>query len=252
MNAISKLSLYDVLSMIIPGFLLLMLFPICSNYPMENLCTNVYVGFLLFIVCYVVGLIYHKVIEKLFSFFNFRNNPNHIKKMRDKVYSDYQKQGSKIKKEDSTENFQMREYYNAYYQLMKNNMLNNIPTLEAQVAFLRNILPITIIYVIVICCCQCSLCELNTSVAISLLIVAVIVIVLLIDIQNKIYELVWEGDAYLKEIQQENKNHAAFFTVSINATFKEEVQNKTDVMPNEAVENEADTTPNEDSQDEIV
>ncbi len=36
----------------------------------------------------------------------------------------------------------MKKYYIAYYKALKGNMNSSIPTLEAQIAFLRSILPV--------------------------------------------------------------------------------------------------------------
>jgi hypothetical protein len=68
--------------------------------------------------------------------------------MGKKFYSDY---NDRIKDAPKVENakdiqYDTNSYYKAYYKLMKNGMLYNIPTLETQVVFIRNILPITLFY----------------------------------------------------------------------------------------------------------
>ncbi|QYR10546.1 hypothetical protein [Prevotella sp. Rep29] len=54
--------------------------------------------------------------------------------------------GKENEKDSSKEN-----YYIAYYFLIKKGLLGNIPILEAQAAFLRNLLPIPFYYY---CCCH--------------------------------------------------------------------------------------------------
>jgi len=201
-DAISKTTLYDMLTMVIPGFLLLMLFPLCCPCWLTNFQNGTSI-FMLFIACYIVGLIYHKAIESLFNKLNFRNNTKQIEKMYNKFCCDFKKDGEIIPKEK--EKIQNKhQYYKAYYRLMNNNMLNNIPTLEAHVAFIRNLMPVLLLYIVALCCCRCCIFCINScGLAIALLVVFVILMVLFFEIQDKIYYLVWEGEAYLEEIEQD-------------------------------------------------
>jgi hypothetical protein len=192
----SKFTLYDLLAMFVQGFLLVMLFRICGCYQFEFFANEVNSIYSI-IVCYVIGMIYHKAIESLITEIGFRNNEKCIKKSAEKFYNDYKKDGG------NGDNFQFdkHSYYIAYYNLMKNGMLYNIPTLEAQVAFICRILPITLFYIIVLCCCENILPGINNcTLAIFLLIIDIFLALLLIKIQNKIYYLVWEGNEYLNKI----------------------------------------------------
>jgi hypothetical protein len=81
------------------------------------------------------------------AFKPFRNRKSSIKKAADKFYQDY------CAKKNMKNGKYLKEYYKAYYSLMKNNYLNSIPVLEAQVAFIRNMLIIVPIYIIILSCC---------------------------------------------------------------------------------------------------
>ncbi|MDR0754696.1 MAG: hypothetical protein LBF04_04830 [Prevotellaceae bacterium] len=198
-NVSSKMTLYDMLAMVIPGFLLLMLFPFCCGcIVLSKWINDIYTGVLLVLASYIIGLIYHKAVEYLYNKTEFRNSEKHIKKQSERFYDTFKKDGGKLPDEMpiSTRN----DYYTAYYALMKENMLNSIPILEVQVAFIRNLLPLIVLYIIAICCCGFPYCNINScGLAISLVVIAVILLLILIEIRNKIYYLVWEGNEYLKQ-----------------------------------------------------
>ena len=97
------------------------------------------------------------------------------------------------------------KYYEAYYLLMEKDCLNNIPVLEAQFVFLRNMIPLCAIYGVAICACStlysnimrvtghpCCMIVLLFLLVISLFFIA-------ICIQKKIHYLVWEGFYFLKK-----------------------------------------------------
>jgi hypothetical protein len=201
MDISSKFTLYDLLAMVIPGFLILMLFLFGANWQFvffENWVNILYV----IIICYVIGMIYRKAIEFILGKINFRNNEKHIKKSAEKFYRDYEENGGKIGNNPRTDK---HRYYKAYYALMKNGMLYNIPTLEAQVAFICSILPIIPFYILLLIFHADIFLHINHYIsAMLLLISAVILIFVLISIQNKIYYLVWEGNEYLKDIEEES------------------------------------------------
>jgi hypothetical protein len=80
------------------------------------------------------------------------------------------------------------EYYDAYYALMGKNMLNSIPTLEAQVAFIRNILPLMVMYIITRC--GKSFCDINLWFgALIILAIGIILVIMLTEHQKEIYWL---------------------------------------------------------------
>ncbi|MDE5703752.1 MAG: hypothetical protein K2H70_02895 [Bacteroidales bacterium] len=239
MNPLAGLTMYDALAMLVSGFMWgLLLFPWPDN--IENTCSGVLFG----ILCYIIGLVYHKMLDVLLGPWNFlkkqwwvdldkavqdrlrdwnlcnriktwwvtlkaflqgnkdclRNNPNLIAK----AYAKVQAENSERLTRESSEN----DYYTAYYRLMKNNCLGNIPVLEAHVAFIRNIVPILIVYLVTICFCSDSkLCQMVNNLfgehchCVWILWLALIMLLICIRfwIQNKIHELVWEGSCFIKE-----------------------------------------------------
>jgi hypothetical protein len=229
MNA--KTSLYDFFAMVIPGFLWLLLISHWCKW--NGIFTGdgingIIGGLLLFIACYTMGLVAHKVLDRLlwlikcmlkkfknkrclqslrsrciFPYLHcliyFRNNKYFVKKMWEKFGKDCKENGGTLPNKSTKGS--LHEYYEAYYALMKAHTLNNIPVLEAQVAFLRNIAPITLFYIIAMCCCDCSFwhhLSINPCcLAIALLILLAGMVIAFFSIQNKIYYLVWEGYEYL-------------------------------------------------------
>ena len=124
MNTSITIGLYDFLNMVVMGFLILL--------PVVNFPTDA-VFLVWFIPCFIVGLIYHKLMENTFGVC-LRN--------KDGMISQAYKSVNKIK----DDNFSSKNYYKAYYFLMEKRLLGSIPILEAQAAFLRNILPILFVY----------------------------------------------------------------------------------------------------------
>ena len=125
MNTSITIGLYDFLNMVVMGFLILL--------PVVNFPTDA-VFLVWFIPCFIVGLIYHKLMENTFGVC-LRNKDDMISQAYKSVNNQENKECS------SKEN-----YYKAYYFLMEKRQLGSIPILEAQAAFLRNILPILFVY----------------------------------------------------------------------------------------------------------
>ena len=202
----TQTSLYDFFAIVIPGFLWLLLISLWSNGHFIIVCNGIngLIGTtLLFIASYIVGLLYHKLVELLFRC--FRNNPCVIKKQWEKFKKEYEKDGGTFEKQEKTGN--RYKYYTAYYALMKNNMLNSIPVLEAQVAFLKNMVFLIPFYIITVCCCGISFSGFSLPpccLASILLIVLIGSVYAFISIQNKIYYLVWEGHRYLLNLTQDD------------------------------------------------
>ncbi|MBR5253563.1 MAG: hypothetical protein IKV46_00805 [Bacteroidales bacterium] len=159
MDFTSKLSLYDILTQLISGFLILALFIPESTSLQEN-------WIFVIIFSYLIGIIYHRFLEyirrviaciledkkgirKLKTIF-IRNANEAIKKAKEKIYrTEY----DAINEEEIKE-----EYIRTYYSIMNKPCYTNISTLEAQEAFLRNITLILLAYIVVFCC-ECSYCE---------------------------------------------------------------------------------------------
>lgn len=113
---------YDLINNIFIGFLL---WGLCDlTYPMEPNMT-------IFIPLYILGLIYCKLCERTLGQI-LRELPFLLKKVKGK---------------DSEKN-EVKEYYEAYYKFIPEYCKKNLPILEAQLAFIRNLYPIVFIYAI--------------------------------------------------------------------------------------------------------
>lgn len=187
-NPLAKLTMYDMLTMLVPGFLWCHLF---WSGTLEEQCESV----LFWVVCYIVGLIYHRTLDAVAGKCKcLRNNPKWIKKAYAKVYDE-----NAEKSDDECK----KDYYAAYYRLMKNNGLGNVPVLEAQGALLRNLILILGVYNFVACCCgywiygkiDCCVWQYFGGVVITLA-VLVILFGVWYGTQMKIHMLIWEGDYY--------------------------------------------------------
>lgn len=185
MNIVSKISLYDFLTMLVSGFLLLTLF---IPFPTTNS------GWWVFLIAsYMVGIVYHRLIEylrsckcyclkKIVSCFK-KVGPEFntclklfLKKIKFRfltiMTSNYVESIRKAKSGSKQEG-DLDEYYKAYYQIMREPCFGSISVLEAQEAFLRDLSPLILVYSIIIlfqksipilnllnctvcnCCCHC-------------------------------------------------------------------------------------------------
>lgn len=184
MNIASKISLYDFLAMMVCGYLLL--FPFAVQVEMAEILFG--------IICFVVGLIYHHAMECLFAC--CRNNLCLIRKS----YLSIRRQlGKRPAPSDG-----MPDYLASYYRLMQNGALGNIPILEAHVAFIRNLLPIVVLYIVMICC-GCPVVRAAAEhlfgnacgFAVCLTAALPLLVVCGYRIQCKIHFLVWEGGYFI-------------------------------------------------------
>lgn len=103
-------------------------FLIVPNFPIGNNLV------LWAIPCYACGLIFHKIVEEITNPI-LRNRICMINRAYNMVEYE-KKQVSDIK----------HGYYRAYYYLMKDGCMGYVPVLEAQVAFLRNLWCVLILY----------------------------------------------------------------------------------------------------------
>lgn len=188
-----KVSVYDSLSMVATGYLLLLLF-----VPELDLSEKTV---LVFIACYVVGLVYHKIMERLLK--SLRNPMCLLKKSYQKVDKEFDIKDTIAPSE--------KDYYGAYYLLMKRQCLNSIPVLEGQEAFVRNIIPILVVYVLQLCCCHSSLENLFGNLwgmgccpAGVILLIVIALLVIWYSLKLKIHKLVWEGAYFLKRDEKVN------------------------------------------------
>ena len=194
MEISQHLSLYDLLCMFVIGYLILYPFFMC-----QSLCTSEYIIY--FILCYLIGIVYHKMIEYMTS--SLKNIPWMWEKGRKEVEKQY------LKKTGAIELDKKVDYYDAYYFLIRTNCLNVIPVLEVQVAFIRNVYPLLIIYVCLLStdCIFFVYDRCNLMAFLSILVVTLPFI--WYKLQLKVYQLVWEGYYYINnlKIHENEKDH---------------------------------------------
>ena len=108
------------------------------------------------------------------------------------------------------ENDIMHQYLKAYYNTQKKGLMGNIPKIEALEAFLRYaFVPfiINVIYIFRKIIVDTSCCW---SILFFLILLSILIFLYLHlwkYYNQKVYELVWEADKYLKEIEKEKDNN---------------------------------------------
>ena len=188
MNTITGFTFYDSLNKLTVGTLLLLL---TGTRMGENAESTI----LFFVTAFIIGIFYQTIIKCLTYFLT--NNLHMIKKAHENVI---------LKNNYITED----DYLKAYYNVVKNGFLMNIPTLEAHENFLRNLWPICLMYLIAVLadCCQCFIgeiiCQSKCATAMFLLLLIVFIPFVWYRIQMKIFELVWEGDYYAERLNPKN------------------------------------------------
>lgn len=195
-SLLGKSTLYDMLACIIPGYLLLQLAKLlfAPNITLEiDNVNNVSIAIGVFTLSYLTGLLLKWLMENILNGF-LRNTPNRIRRAYDKSNCIFEKKDLPDKEEDL-----MQKYYIAYYKALKGNMNSSIPTLEAQIAFLRSILPVIFLY---LATSYCWLVKIGHGYCLFIFITIIILIgciALIWHLQDKLHQLVWE-DAYYAEL----------------------------------------------------
>lgn len=217
MNDFGQLTLYDFLTMLIIGVLILAPFCIFSC-GLDFINTTVFL-----IASYIIGLCYHKILEWLQSRLRFRNMKCMIRKAFRVTCKEFPHASGLVKDMDKIKG----PYYREYYRLMMKGCLGNIPVLEAHVAFLRNLIPIVIMY-IVMSMCDCSGVSgmidcifgdgSKCAVGAVLMIILILLPILWYCTQMKIHKLVWEGGYFISIIgntqNQQSQPHASQSTIA--------------------------------------
>ena len=199
MNTITGFTFYDSLNKLTVGTLLLLLL---GGMIGEKAETNI----LFFVTAFIIGIFYQTILKDRTRFLT--NNLHMIKKAHENVIL----KNKYIYKDDYQKaSYDIDDYLKAYYNVVKNGFLMNIPTLEAHENFLRNIWLICLLYLITVLadCCQSSISEIicqysKCAIAMFLLLLIVFIPFVWYKIQMKIYELVWEGDCYAKKLNPKN------------------------------------------------
>lgn len=202
MNTITGFTFYDSLNKLTVGTLLLLL---PGGMIGEKAETNI----LFFVSAFIIGIFYQTIIKGLTPYLT--NNLHMIKKAHENVIL----KNKYITKDDNLKaSYNTDDYLKAYYNVVKNGFLMNIPTLEAHENFLRNIWLICLLYLITVLadCCQSSISEIicqysKCAIAMFLLLLIVFIPFVWYKIQMKIFELVWEGDYYAERLNPKNGTH---------------------------------------------
>lgn len=205
----SGTSLFDVLSMIIPGGLIISFIAELANITVSytTLLSLPFVFYILyFVLSYLVGLIWNVLMD--WGFCKFRNNEFAImyaKLYGEKCFSFRKTQDTFKKVQTSLKNIPdiKKRYYKAYYHIAKNSVGNVIIILETQVAFIRNMLFIVLGYGILLLFKNVIMFGMfNVSpslfVGFSLIIAFLLLVIVMLARQNKIYCLIWEGEQYVQ------------------------------------------------------
>lgn len=225
MNISERISLYDFLTMMVTGFVILVMLIPWS-------CIEKY-WVLIMVFSYVVGLVFHRILE-LFGSVIAKCEPKKttLTMFLGTVFiRNYDEAIKKARKEitDSLITEIKKEYYSAYYYIMDKPCYKTIGILEVQVAFFRNIswvvLLLNVFWVykfkaLLSCVFRKMECFDFDSCNISLCWIIVIIVILFVLFssvryytQKKIYELVWEGYEYTKEMEKKevvNQNFGLF------------------------------------------
>lgn len=201
----SKLTLYDVLAQLVPGWvfvcevLYVLGIPFTSNY--------VIIGSIAF--GYLLGLSLHGISEWLWNKCHWRNNPKAIRK----AFPTYnlQKENSLYDKVQNADDEAVLDmYYEAYYYVCDVKQHGaDIGAMERHIAFFRSMLiPVfCLIFVaakylcvqgLSICCCQ----PWYIYTIIGVLVIAILSLIWTIPLkQRKIYQCIWEDYEYLKRLE---------------------------------------------------
>ena len=200
MNISTKMTLYDLLTMMVTGVIISHLFGLFGTLS-NSICF--YDEVLYCSLCFIIGMTYYRLIECLYKAVGLINPVRLIIKgyrvCRDEfgeIFSvpvplSYPKQWKQL-------------YFKEYYSIMDKNCLNSISALEAQEAFLRALWPIMVIMTIAnlftfsngVLSINHDFYKENLSVVIGLLVV--IIPIVWYFTQFKICKLVWEGAYHYK------------------------------------------------------
>lgn len=240
---LSGVSIFDFLTMIIPGGIIIAIIGEWLGYIpfVINVCDkSAFTSYIILcVVVYLIGLIHNAFMDFLFNWW-FRNNAYYIqyfhiitsenKKeniltinakgcykyciLRDicifiqalkKECSFFDKKIFKVRKNNKNRNIR-REYYRAYYYITNHSINSSISIMECQVTFIRNML------IPAICICfyyDMFKCVLGMpDIQWGYFFIAIIALfITMISRQNKIYRRVWEDYLYLKYIEKEEEKH---------------------------------------------
>lgn len=195
---ISRLTVYDLLAMVIPGALissiLCHIYAICLSNGDYRLVDSIFTGFMegfgfwtgFIVVSYLLGIIFNLLSEGMFS--SWLRCSCRIEAMRLKC--------------DKNLNV---DYFDAWYYVNNSSKSTVVPILEGQVAFMRNlIIPLSLLVCHLTICICCYNGVMDTCMyafpCACCLILVVLLLVAINERQNKIVYRVFEDYKYLTRI----------------------------------------------------
>lgn len=195
---LSKVTLFDLLSMIVPGYLVLFLmshcFLDCPVWHYDEL--TFYVA--AFTISYIVGMLIHYFARFIFSY--LRNNECMIKSAMRRFNHSQKNMKQKEHEADLSHENLMEEYYAAYYRVSMGYCSSSLSVLEAQYSFLRSMVIVGMLY-LVFGCLGFGVCILS-----GIAILVILSFLMMIVILRKIHYVVWEDNYYISTNIQKDKN----------------------------------------------
>ncbi len=193
---LSKVTLFDLLSMIVPGYLVLFLISRCfidsPVWPYDEL--TFYVA--TFTVSYIIGMLIHYLARFIFNC--LRNNECLIKSARKRFYRFQKNAKQKEHETDLNHEALMEEYYAAYYRVSMNYCSSSLSVLEAQYSFLRSMVIVGILYLVFGCL------GFGVFILSGVAILAILSFVIMMVILRKIHYVVWEDSHYISAEKQKD------------------------------------------------
>lgn len=131
----SKTSLYDMVSMVIPGYLLILCVQFVSGIKF-NFDSEIAAAIVMFTLSWIIGLILHLVSKDIFDIV-LRNRMKDLEDVNEEVRKSCDKVSESLNKNNKKVEL---DYYLRYYRQLPDYAKSVVPILEAQVAFLRSLL----------------------------------------------------------------------------------------------------------------
>ena len=232
MDLTSKLSLYDVLTQLISGFLILALFIPIPESTIKCMCmedsTETYHWIFVIIFSYLIGIIYHRLLEWIRSWRLIKWIRSLCdKKKKDEIcifcfwictiftrnykYAIHEASSEEEKLEyklniKKCNDVDIKKYYDKYYSAMNKPAYSTISILEAQEAFLRNLTWIVLFYL-------CASLKDNNIIAKEIisgiscwwiLMIFFLILFARYQTQMKVYKAVLDADKYINKEEKAN------------------------------------------------
>lgn len=146
----TRLSLYDMLSILLPGFLTVFLYCVIFDKTTADFSSAWNYGettfwIISFTMSYIVGYLIHLISKLVFK--NLRHNNNLSVKAMKKFNEDIRKRISESVEENDI--LDEKSYYELYYKIHKNNAVDFLPILESQLSFFRSMTIVGALYILI-------------------------------------------------------------------------------------------------------